>query len=73
MIDSFVREKTNAIKCFGYEVLFAPINVPVIVFGLSIASVLKCSLNAVIKVCFEFNIRAALSSTVTSAPDSGLF
>ena len=55
MIDSFVRKQPNFIECFRDEFFFTPINIPVIIFSISIASdILESLFDGVIEVCFKF-------------------
>ncbi len=47
MIDSFVRKEPNFIKRFRDEFLLAPIDIPIILLGLSVHASSQCLLNTV--------------------------
>ena len=57
MVDSFLWEESYLIEGLVYELFFAPVDVPVIIFSLLITSRRESLLNAVGEEGFEFNIR----------------
>ena len=60
MIDSLVREQPHFIQGFRDELLLAPVNIPIIFFGLFICASLHGGLDAVDKVGLEPDFSAAL-------------
>ena len=61
MIDPFLREEPDLIESVRDELLLAPVDIPIIIFGLSITPPLEGVRYAITEECFEFNIRAEWS------------
>jgi hypothetical protein len=59
VVDSFVGEEANLIEGFGYKLLLAPVDVPVIFFGLRVLASEHGLLDAVLEEGLELDVAAA--------------
>lgn len=57
MVDSFFGEESDFIQSFIDELFLAPVDVPVVIFGLLVSSGLKSFWDAVGEIGLEFDIR----------------
>ena len=60
MIDLFVGMESDFLESFGDELLFAPVDVPVVILSLTIVPFFHGSLDAVGEVSFELDLGAKL-------------
>jgi hypothetical protein len=56
MVDAFIRKQSNFVQGFIDELLFAPVDVPVVVFGLAVSPPGHGLLDAIGEESFEFDI-----------------
>lgn len=73
MVDSFIGIEPNFIEGFRDELFFAPVDIPVILFGLFVLSGKHGFLNAVHKKCLEFNLRTMVRYWVTRGGENAIF
>lgn len=59
VVDSLFWKEANFIECLGNILFLAPVNVPIIIFSLSVLSAEHCFLDAIGEVSLEFDIVAA--------------
>ena len=62
MVYPSVGVESDFIQGLGNELLFAPVNVPVILFGLFVLAILQSLLNEVDEKSFELDFRAKIKA-----------
>ena len=63
MVDAFVRKEPDLVKRLGDELFLAPVDVPIVLLGLSILPASQRLLDAVGEVGLELNLRTMSTST----------
>jgi hypothetical protein len=59
VVDSLFWKETNFVECLGNILFLAPVNIPIIIFSLSVLSAEHCFLDAIGEVSLEFDVVAA--------------
>ena len=58
MVNSFLWKQSNLIECFGYVLLLAPVDVPIIIFSLGVLSSEQCLLDTISEEGFKLDVAA---------------
>lgn len=73
MVDPLVREEPDFVQRFGDELLLAPVDIPIVVFGLFVGAVEQARLDAVGEIGLELDFGAAVMRRVRVEGEQVLF
>ena len=73
MIDSFVRMESYFLERFRDKLFFTPVDIPILIFSLTVVAIQKCTLDAVLEIGFKFDFRTKLAAMITDEEGSALF